>query len=111
MVNIQILMLYIRIFPLKSLHKACWMAGVFSFTWGVVNDIVLVVQCVPVPKFWAPTTHGYCINQNTFYAVATVISTLNILMVFSIPIPILWKLQISTSRKWSLAAAFGIGTL
>ena len=110
MVNIQILMLYVRIFPLKSLHKACWIAGAFTLIWGVVNVIVLVVQCIPIPKFWAPTISGFCINQNTFYAVATVIATLNILVVFSIPIPILWKLQISTPRKWSLAAAFGIGT-
>lgn len=111
MVNIQIVILYVRIFPLKGLHKACWIIGVFSMIWGVVNLIVLFAQCIPIPHFWAPNTKGHCIDQNDFYAVATVIATVNILVIFCIPIPIVWKLKVSTSKKWSLAIAFTLGTM
>lgn len=111
LVNITILILYVRIFPLEGLHKACWIAGAFTILWGLVNVIVLLTQCIPVSRFWAPETQGHCINQNNFYAAATVIATLNILVVFCIPIPIIWKLKISTPRKWSLAFAFTVGTL
>lgn len=104
-------MLYIRIFPLPGLHKVCWIVGAFTILWGVTNLIVLLTQCIPIRHFWDPDTKGHCINQADFCAAAAIIPTLNILVIFVIPIPIVRKLKISTSRRWSLAIAFTIGTL
>lgn len=111
MINLQILILYIRIFPVRGLHRVCWGVGIFAVAWGLVNEIVLLLQCLPIPFFWNPTIKGHCIQQNDFYAVATVIATVEILTVFFIPIPIIWKLKISPSRRWSLAIAFTVGIL
>lgn len=70
-----------------------------------------VVAMHPDSAFLVADNEGPLHQSNLFYAIATVISTLNIITVFCIPIPILWKLKMSTARKWSLAAAFLVGTL
>lgn len=109
-VNVTVLILYVRIFPLKTLHKVCYGIGSFSVVWCVVNEIVLFVQCIPVPKFWNPEIEGHCINQNILYSVAGFICLMNILVVYCVPLPVIMRLQINRSRKWAYAIAFTIGS-
>lgn len=50
-------------------------------------------------------------TKTHFYEGAGVIGMANILVVYFVPLPILWKLQITSHRKRSLAVAFMIGSL
>lgn len=111
LVNVTLLILYVRIFPLPTLHKVCYGIGAFSVIWCLVNEIVLFVQCVPVRKFWNPTVEGHCINQNILYSVAGFICLVNILVIYCIPLPVIMKLQVNRSRKWAYSIAFTVGSL
>ncbi|MCJ1462477.1 hypothetical protein MMC07_001079 [Pseudocyphellaria aurata] len=110
LVNITILILYVRIFPVERLHKACYGIGAFSVIWCLVNEVVLFAQCIPVRKFWDPEVDGHCINQNILYSVAGFICLVNILIIYAVPLPLIMKLQVSRSRKWALAIAFTVGS-
>lgn len=112
LIIITILILYIRIFPHTWLHKvSIWMGGL-STVWTVTNDIIIIVQCTPVKFFWdRKVPGGHCIRANQYYAAAAAISMFLLIAVFCLPLPIVWKLQVSKGRKWGLALTFGVGAL
>lgn len=112
LIIITILILYIRLFPNTWLRKTSIWIGVLSSVWMLINNIIIIFQCTPVKFFWNRTiTGGHCIQANEYYAAAAAISMVLLIAIFCLPLPIVWKLRVSTSRKWGLALAFGVGAL
>ena len=112
LIIITILILYIRLFPNTWLRKTSIWVGVVITIWTVLNDIIIIFQCTPVKHFWIHNLEGgTCIKQNQYYAVAATISMVMIIAVFCLPLPIVWKLQVSAGRRWGLVVAFAVGAL
>lgn len=110
---LTILILYVRIFPISWLRRACRASGYFSLVWMIVNIIVLTFQCTPVEYFWKHDRPGggHCIHTNEYYAIACGVSMGMLILVFLLPLPIIRNLQITRHKKWGLAAAFTVGVL
>lgn len=111
MICLSILLLYLRLFPKTWLHKGSYVAAGLTVIWFIAQVIVFICQCTPVQSFWNMKIIGHCIDENKFYAAGCSISMINIIAVFFLPLPIIWKLQISRSKKWSLMLAFCIGVV
>ena len=64
---------------------------------------------VKVAKNWHPLTPGYCLpNDTTFYVLAAITIFFDCI-IFTLPIPLLAKVQISTRRKIALIGVFVLG--
>lgn len=112
LICLSILLLYLRLFPKTWLNKGSYIAAGLTVTWWVAQTFALIFQCTPVQYFWnRKIPNGHCIHENQYYAAACSISMINIIVVFCLPLPIIWKLHISRSKKWSLVIAFCIGVL
>ncbi|MCJ1265139.1 hypothetical protein MMC22_005014 [Lobaria immixta] len=110
LIIITILLLYIRLFSKTWLRKTSIWAGILVTLWSVLNNFMIIFQCTPVRFFWDRSVPGgHCIQANHYYAAAAAISMIMIIAVFCLPLPILWKLQISKGRKVGLATAFAVG--
>lgn len=84
----------------------------FTIAWVLVMVIVIIFQCDPVQFFWNhEIAGGHCINGNNFYFTMAVVSTVLMVAVLFLPVPIIWKLQISYTRRLGLAFVFTIGVL
>lgn len=84
---------------------------VFSIAWGLMVVGTALFDCHPIPYNWDKSVHGSCDNQpKAFVAVAAtdIVSDLAILIV---PIPGVWRLQMSKTMKVALSAAFALGFL
>lgn len=70
-----------------------------------------IFSCYPIEKTWDSTIAGRCID----YGIVTLaIGILNVIMDFAIlglPMPLVWKLRMSTRRKAYLSAIFGVGCM
>lgn len=51
----------------------------------------------------------YCINQNLFYYFAAAVNIGSDLMIALIPIPQLWKLNLTLKKRLLLSTIFGVG--
>ena len=112
LICLSILLLYIRLFPVTWLNKGSYIAAGLTIAWFVAQECALIFQCTPVRSFWdRKLPGGHCIVQNKYYAASCSISMINIIGVFLLPLPIIWKLHISASKKWSLMLAFCIGVV
>ncbi|KAH8162732.1 hypothetical protein CIB48_g5515 [Xylaria polymorpha] len=109
-VKIGILLFYWRVFQRTASFRLGAMVVTFIST-GIFlsNFFTFLLQCIPLQRFWLPDTPGHCIHQNAFYLASAIINVFGDVAVLSLPLPIIWKLQASRSRKWSLSFLFLLG--
>ncbi|KAI1131524.1 hypothetical protein F5Y10DRAFT_233414 [Nemania abortiva] len=109
-VKIGILLFYWRVFQRTATFRLGAMIVAFISS-GIFlsNFFSFTFQCFPVQKFWEPDLAGRCINQNAFYLASAIINVFGDVAVLSLPLPIIWKLQASRSKKWSLSFLFLLG--
>jgi hypothetical protein len=71
-----------------------------------------MLQCLPIAYFWDKTIKGgHCIPNALINIGMTngVLSFAGDLVILSLPIPMVWKLQINNRRKMALSGMFLLG--
>ncbi|KAI1084937.1 hypothetical protein F5B20DRAFT_120769 [Whalleya microplaca] len=110
-VKVGILLFYWRVFHTRSFRVAALAVGGFSGGIFMSNLFVFTLQCIPVSRFWNEKVEGKCIDQHMFYLVSAIINVLGDVAVLTLPIPVVWRLHTSRSKKWSLSFLFLLGAL
>ncbi|KAI2637323.1 hypothetical protein GGS21DRAFT_511075 [Xylaria nigripes] len=109
-VKIGILLFYWRVFKRTASFRVSAIIVTFiSIAIFLSNFFIYIFQCSPIEKFWKPEVEGSCINRITFYLVSAIINVFGDVLVLSLPLPIIWRLQTSRSKKWSLSLLFLLG--
>ncbi|KAI1116958.1 hypothetical protein F5Y14DRAFT_12413 [Nemania sp. NC0429] len=109
-VKIGILLFYWRVFQrTASFRLGALIVALLSSGIYFSNFFSFIFQCLPVRRFWEPETPGSCINQNAFYLASAIINVFGDIAVLSLPLPIIWNLQASRNKKWSLSFLFLLG--
>ena len=112
LIILAILLFYLRVFPNRWMRLSVYALTAFTIAWVFAMVIVVIFQCAPVQFFWnREIVGGHCINANDFYFAMAVVSTVVLVAVLFLPVPIIWKLQISYTRRLGLAFVFTIGVL
>ena len=110
--KISILLLYRRIFPQPRLLIILRVVGAFVLCYCTTQFFVLLVQCRPVRAAWDPTVADpTCIRVNAAYIVIGTFNAVVDIVILCIPIPLLWRLQISIQKKAQLISIFLLGGL
>jgi len=94
-------------------HVACTLVLIFqcrpvsiSPRWSSLH---LILTTFKVQKSWIPATIGFCLaDVPTFTGLATVTIVYDII-IFLLPIPLIWALQIRKRRKVALMGVFLLG--
>ncbi|KAL8734015.1 MAG: hypothetical protein Q9166_001776 [cf. Caloplaca sp. 2 TL-2023] len=109
----SVLCLYLRLFGVNkkfAIIVKCFIVIVIS--WGIAVLLTTIFQCDPVKGAWdISIPRNHCFSLRT-WLIATNVP--NIVLDFSIiclPIPLVWKLKLSTERKIGLTGVFLLGIL
>lgn len=101
--------LYVRLFPVRSFHIACYIVlftnTLFVFTIVITSCLI----CRPLAYIWDASIGGVCGNQKTFDLFTAIFNLLLDLSVVTLPMPILWGLQMRTRKKVMLSLLFSMG--
>jgi hypothetical protein len=112
LVKVSILLFYLRVFPLKSLHLASRAMITYCVGSTVAFVLVTAFQCHPIEYTWNKDIKGgYCVNYN---AVAWANAAINIqqdLLIILLPVNALRSLQLCLKKKIGMYAMFGVGGL
>ena len=101
-----------RIFPNKWMRKAVYILGAWDALWTLSTLLVIIFQCTPIDFLWNKEIQGgKCINNPKFYFVCGLTSAITVVTILILPLPIIWKLQVSPLRKIGLAITFSVGVL
>lgn len=70
---------------------------------------LFLTNCIPLSQYWDPKPTGWCrdtlVGDNATVAVNLVLDVL----VLALPLPVLWRLQMSIRDKLTVTAMFGFG--
>ena len=96
----------------QALRFFCNMACVIAIA-VIVFWIAVVIRsiaiCQPFAYNWNRTIGGTCGDRPLAYLLTAVFNMILDLSIISAPMPQLWQLQVSTSKKWILTGIFSLG--
>jgi hypothetical protein len=108
-IKASILLLYHRIFPQQWMKRALILLGSFIVAYSVAQVFADIFQCTPVDSLWGASPKQHCIDYPLLIKVCGVINILTDVAILALPMPSLWKLNLSSSRKRLLMITFLIG--
>ena len=111
LIKASLLLLYWRTFTLKGFRYAIYVVSAIICANAVESILGFLLQCLPVPKFWNHTLPGHCINQKLFITLASVLYMITDLIIYVMPMPIIWQLHMTKRRKVELSIVFLLGGL
>lgn len=109
--KVAIILLFLRVFPARWFSIASKMFFAFMFGHGLVFVFVVAFQCNPVRSVWDRSVTGKCLNITATGYVGGALSIAEDIFLVVLPIPELWKLQITLHQKISLVFLFALASL
>ena len=109
-IRASIIVLYIRIFPIRTFRRVCYSILVINLAFCLSTNLSEFLICRPVSYRWDRSIRGgTCGHQQSLTLFLGVVNLLLDVCLVLMPMPILWGLKMGTGRKVALSGIFGIG--
>lgn len=112
LVKISILCFYLRVFPQQWFRISCFVSMAACMGYAIAFLLVSVFQCKPISYAWHNWDHEHTGTCNDINAQGWTSAALNVildLVVLSLPIPVIAKLQLNKRKKLLILSMFGVG--
>ena len=112
-IKFSVLLLYRRLFPNKRLKIASYCIGVFLIIFALAQMLSVIFQCTPVAALWDPFSHpgASCDNYRPALILFAAVNALTDIIILCLPLPILWHLHTTKTRRRQLIGVFLLGGL
>ena len=107
-IKASILLFYWRLFPTKRFRLAIVWVSAFVAVSFIFAFFGFAFECIPVKTFWGDA-EGHCIDGQIFRMFASGSFLLTDLLIYIMPMPIVWHLHTSRRRKIELSLVFLLG--
>jgi hypothetical protein len=111
LIKLSILCFYMRIFVVEWFIMVARAAGVLIILWALSVIFCGFFLCRPFAFNWDQTIDGSCGQQITSYIVTGALNICTDVIVLGLPMPLIWRLQVSLRNKIGLTGIFTIGFL
>ncbi|CZR51424.1 related to integral membrane protein [Phialocephala subalpina] len=108
--KVSLLLMYCRIFPVRSIRIGCWILGALSIGWCISIIVISIFQCTPIAKAWNPTIPGHCVNLKGEFIGNAVPNILTDIAILSLPMPSVWHLHTAIIQRCQLSIVFLLGS-
>lgn len=111
-VKLSILLLILRIFLSVDRDIFFWITHLLIMVnsiFYIISFFVAIFLCSPREKIWNPDMPGTCLDNKTLYIFSAGFNVASDITMISVPIYLIWTLQMSTKRKIGVSAIFGTG--
>ena len=89
-------------------HICIWV----NLVWYFVGTVVEIDICTPREKIWNPLLNtGHCLHFWATFQVNAVFTVISDFAILILPMPSVWKLQVSLKKKILITAIFAAGLL
>ncbi|KAI6246650.1 hypothetical protein HI914_04826 [Erysiphe necator] len=111
MTKVSVLLLYYRIFPQLWFRRVLFTLIGGMFIHFIVFTAVIVTACKPIRSFWDKMVDGQCLDTRPVGLIGSAFSILEDVVFLCLPIPLIWKLKLQTSRKIGITLILTIGVI
>ena len=112
-IKLSILLLYRRLFPNRSLKITSICVAPFLLVFALAQMLSVIIQCSPPAALWDPASYpnAQCDKYAPALLLFAIVNALTDVFILSLPLPILWHLQVSAHQRWRLISVFLLGGL
>ncbi|CAH0050541.1 unnamed protein product [Clonostachys solani] len=109
--KLAILAVYKRLFPQRRMHICIWVLAGILVVHSIVGVILLFTVCRP---FWAnwgslEVQNAHCYDRIALFLWYSLPSIITDVILILLPLPVVWKLQLTSKLKIALTVTFLIG--
>ncbi|RYP85778.1 hypothetical protein DL769_000886 [Monosporascus sp. CRB-8-3] len=111
--KLALLAYYLRLSPQRWFHIAVWstigMIAIYSF----IIFFGLIFVCNPVRMAFTVTENieGSCLQQPALFIAIAVTNTVTDVILFIMPIPMVWNLKMPRTQKFGVVLVFAVGSM
>ncbi|MCJ1354700.1 MAG: hypothetical protein MMC33_004689 [Icmadophila ericetorum] len=109
LIKYSILFFYRRIFPIPKLKITLFIIGGCVLAWQIGVLVSFILQCIPVEKAWNLGSEGHCSDPGHLFWGTSIPNIITDFVLLTLPMPLVWKLQLSMPQKIGLTATFLTG--
>ncbi|CAG1986809.1 unnamed protein product [Fusarium graminearum] len=110
--KIALLIFYLRLSPQRWFKIAIYSSMFFISGYTIGLFFAVMFACHPINKNWDITvTGGSCVNQPVLYFATAAVNIASDVILFVLPLPMVFKLQLPFKQKIGLMGIFTIGSL
>ncbi|TKA79218.1 hypothetical protein B0A55_03966 [Friedmanniomyces simplex] len=106
----SILLLYKRTFGVvKRFRQAVYFMLCLTASYLIICILTSLLGCRPISYFWNKDQPGLCFNETQFFRWNGVANLLLDVVVLLLPMPMIWRLQLTIKQKLALSGIFLLG--
>ncbi|KAI1283471.1 hypothetical protein F5Y07DRAFT_349786 [Xylaria sp. FL0933] len=111
--KLAICKLYLTIFPKQIISVILYITAFVLIATPVATTISLLAACRPFSANWGPShvQNTHCLNKEAIFVWGTIPNIVTDVILLAVPLPVIWKLQVTTKVKLALSFTFIIGSL
>ncbi|KAI2780694.1 hypothetical protein F4815DRAFT_499072 [Daldinia loculata] len=110
-VKLSILSLYTVLFPRKIFSRICYCTMGLAVVYLISVLVETFALCTPVQHNWDKSIPGKCTNQHGAYLGSGITNLIIDVFIVTLPMPMLFRLQMSWPKKLSIAVMFSLGAI
>ncbi|ROW06270.1 hypothetical protein VPNG_08079 [Cytospora leucostoma] len=110
-VKLSILSLYTTLFADKKFCRVCYATMAVTMAYFTMVFLETFLLCKPVQYNWDKSIKGTCTGENTAYLVAGITNLVIDTFIVILPMPSVFRLRMTLSRRISVAAMFSLGAI
>ncbi|ROV88785.1 hypothetical protein VSDG_08967 [Cytospora chrysosperma] len=108
-VKLSITLFLRRVFTTRPIRIITAALTAILVVWWITVLCFQIFSCTPVVSFWEFERREHCINTEMFYGGVAISNVLFDFILLFIPIPLVWRLHMTTQRKLSVSFVFVLG--
>ncbi|KAL6718208.1 hypothetical protein ACLMJK_004296 [Lecanora helva] len=110
-IKTSLLLLYSRIFGvIVWFRRLLLLVEVIAVFYFVAFFLLVIFQCQPIACFWNKSLQGCsCVNQKQAYRWNGILNLLIDFAIWSLPLPVIWRLKLDQRRKFSVSIIMCLG--
>lgn len=111
-IKITFLLFFIRIFNADKRTRYMVYFGIFACTvfYTAIFFRTLFI-CSPIEKNWQPFAAGYCQPSTISAYTIGIFNAVSDIYILVLPLPLIWRLNMTVSRRIKVMAVFSLGSL
>jgi hypothetical protein len=113
-VQLSFLLFYRRVFTFhnRKFRNYVYAVGAFAFSSWIGIVFATLFNCKPFAFHWDFTIPGgYCGDPQRVFLTGLALNLVTDIFIVMLPIPMIWKIQISSAEKIAVSGAFLLGGL
>ncbi|KAI1819689.1 hypothetical protein F4861DRAFT_121761 [Xylaria intraflava] len=108
-VKMSMLFLLHRIYTTPTFRRWCYVLMGLDAAYIITSIPLFLTNCIPLSQYWDPKPTGWCRNPSISDNVTIAYNLLIDFGILILPLPVLWRLQMSLRDKVTVTAMFGFG--